>query len=182
MARVRVGRALSVGESREKWGRLARIAPGERVCSHPPGHGSRHWVAVAQPRACPLVRRTAKRPAQRRWAYRSSAPRAGPGTAAAGQPGLRPLSHRGGRGSSRSPWDLRCRRGCAAPRRTPRLVTMSMLNTRFRRCAQVIAAPRSVGVLWCVSAAAWPLAPLPARPWSPAPGARCSGQTRRGSE
>jgi len=38
---------------------------------------------------------------------------------------------------------------------------MSMSNTRLRRCAQVIAARRSAGVVWSVSAAAWPLAPLP---------------------
>jgi len=36
-----------------------------------------------------------------------------------------------------------------------------MSNTRLRRCAQVIAARRSAGVVWSVSAAAWPLAPLP---------------------
>ena len=40
-------------------------------------------------------------------------------------------------------------------------VWMSMPNTRLRRCAQVIAAGRSAGVLWSVWAAAWPVAPLP---------------------
>jgi hypothetical protein len=42
-------------------------------------------------------------------------------------------------------------------------VSMSMLNTRFSRCAQVIEARRSAGVLSSVSAAAWALAPLPRR-------------------
>ena len=46
-------------------------------------------------------------------------PRAVPGTAAARRPAPRRLSHRGGRGSSRSPTDPRCRRRCASPRRRP---------------------------------------------------------------
>jgi hypothetical protein len=40
-----------------------------------------------------------------------------------------------------------------APPRTEQ-VWMSMLNTRFRRCAQAIGALRSAGVLWSVLAAA----------------------------
>ena len=42
-------------------------------------------------------------------------------------------------------------------------VSMSMPNTRLRRCAQVIAARRSAGVRSSVSAAAWALPPLPRR-------------------
>ena len=42
-----------------------------------------------------------------------------------------------------------------------RQVSMSMLNTRFRRCAQVIDARRSLGVFSCPSAHALGLLPLP---------------------
>jgi hypothetical protein len=51
-ARVRVGRACSVGDSGEELGRSPRLTLAEQVPSRSCGHGSSNWAAAAQPRAC----------------------------------------------------------------------------------------------------------------------------------
>ena len=43
-------------------------------------------------------------------------------------------------------------------------VSLSMLNTRYNRCAQLIEARRGADILSSGPAAAWPLAPLPRAP------------------
>jgi len=110
-------------------------------------------AACAQPIPCRGLESTAQEGKTEGERLSRTAARAAPGRAE-----LHPLSHRGGRGSSRLPSNSRCRRRYAALRRTPRLVSMSMLNPGFRRCAQLIAARRWAGVLGSVSAAARPVA------------------------